>query len=128
MIIFSSGRMSVVNAEERAGRDFIATGFCTKHEKRENPNNTLDDLESKVQLQFKSTDKQKVQFNSVVRKETKSLLFCICTLQHISELCRNAASQLNVLKRLKQFICFNERKILVQSFVYSNFDYCPLIS
>ena len=47
--------------------------------------------------------------------------------QHISELCRKAASQLNVLKRLKQFICFNERKILVQSFVYSNFDYCPLV-
>ena len=39
--------------------------------------------------------------------------------QHISELCRKAASQLNVLKRLKKFIGFNEKKILVQSFVYS---------
>ena len=47
--------------------------------------------------------------------------------QHISELCRKAASQLNVLKRLKKFIGFNEKKILVQSFVYSNFDYCPLV-
>ena len=47
--------------------------------------------------------------------------------QHISELCRKAASQLNVLIRLKQFIGFNERKILVQSFVYSNFNYCPLV-
>ena len=46
--------------------------------------------------------------------------------QHISERCRKAASQLNVLKRLKQFIGFNARNILVQSFVYSNFDYCPL--
>ena len=35
--------------------------------------------------------------------------------QHISELCRKAASQLNVLKRLKQFIGFSERKILVQT-------------
>ena len=77
-MIFSSGRMSVVNAEERAGRDFIATGFCMKHEKRENLHNTWDDLESKVQLQFKSV--KKIQFNSIVRKETKSLLFCICTL------------------------------------------------
>ena len=43
--------------------------------------------------------------------------------QHISELCRKA-----ILKRLKQFIGFNERKILVQSFVYSNFfDYHPLV-
>ena len=47
--------------------------------------------------------------------------------QHISELCRKAASQLNVLKRLKRFIGFNEKEILVQSFVYSNFDYCPLV-
>ena len=47
--------------------------------------------------------------------------------QHISELCRKAASQLNVLKRLKQFIGFYERRILVQSFLYSNFDYCPLV-
>ncbi len=46
---------------------------------------------------------------------------------HISELCRKAASQLNVLKRLKTFIAQKERKILVQSFVYSNFDYCPLV-
>ena len=34
--------------------------------------------------------------------------------QHISELCRKAASQLNVLKRLKKFIGFNEKKILVK--------------
>ena len=47
--------------------------------------------------------------------------------QHISELCRKVASQLDVLKRLKQFIGFSERKILVQSFKFSNFDYCPLV-
>ena len=47
--------------------------------------------------------------------------------QHISEHCRKAASQLNVLKRLKQFIGFNERKILIQHFVYSNFNYYPLV-
>ena len=46
---------------------------------------------------------------------------------HISDLCKKAATQLNVLKRLKQFIGFEEKKILVQSFVYSNFNYCPLV-
>ena len=65
--------MSVVNAEERASRDFIATGCCMKHEKRENLHNTWDDLESKVQLQFKSVEK-KIQFNSIVRKETKKFI------------------------------------------------------
>ena len=46
---------------------------------------------------------------------------------HISNLCKIAATQLNVLNRLKTFIGFQEKKILVQSFVYSNFDYCPLV-
>ena len=34
---------------------------------------------------------------------------------------------LNVLKRLKSFVAFDEKKILVQSIIYSNFDYCPLV-
>ena len=35
---------------------------------------------------------------------------------------------MNVLKRLKNFIGFKEKKILVQGFVYSsNFNYCPLV-
>ena len=46
---------------------------------------------------------------------------------HISDLCHKAATQLNVLKRLKSFIGFEERKVLIQSFVYSNFNYCPLV-
>ena len=46
---------------------------------------------------------------------------------HILNLCKKAATQLNVLKRLKTFIGFQEQKVLVQSFVYSNFIYCPLV-
>ena len=46
---------------------------------------------------------------------------------HISDLCHKAATQLNVLKRLKSFIGFEERKVLIQSFAYSNFNYCPLV-
>ena len=65
-------------------------------------------------------------------KKTVQLLgiYLDCKLnfeQHISEICRKAASQLNALKRLKRFIAFNEKKILVQSFIFSNFDYCPLL-
>ena len=47
--------------------------------------------------------------------------------KHISEICRKAASQLNVLKRLKRFVAFNGKKILLHGFIYSNFDYCPLL-
>ena len=46
---------------------------------------------------------------------------------HISNLCRMAALQLNALKRLAKFLNFSQRKILAQSFVLSNFNYCPLI-
>ena len=46
---------------------------------------------------------------------------------HISDLCHKAVTQLNVLKRLKSFIGFEERKVLIQSFVHSNFNYCPLV-
>ena len=46
---------------------------------------------------------------------------------HISFLRHKAAAQLNVLKRLKSFIGFEERRVLIQSCVYSNFNYCPLV-
>ena len=48
--------------------------------------------------------------------------------KHVSTLCRKAASQLSALKRLRSFI-ENEktRRILVQAFVLSNFNYCPLV-
>ena len=46
---------------------------------------------------------------------------------HISNICKKAATQLNVLKRLKAFIGFREKQILVQSFVYSDLNYCPLV-
>ena len=47
--------------------------------------------------------------------------------KYISEICRKAAPQLNVLKRLKRFFAFDVKKILARNFIYSNFNYCPLI-
>ena len=47
--------------------------------------------------------------------------------EHISNLCKKAALQLNALKRLAKFLNFSQRKVLAQSFVLSNFNYCPLI-
>ena len=47
---------------------------------------------------------------------------CIC-----QTFVKKAAAQLNVLKRLKSFIGFAKKEVLVQSFVLSNFNYCPLV-
>ena len=46
---------------------------------------------------------------------------------HISSICKSAANQLSALLRLKSFLGFDEKKILVNSFILSNFNYCPLV-
>ena len=46
---------------------------------------------------------------------------------HISSLCCKAAGQLNALKRLSYYIPVETRKILVEAFIFSNFNYCPLV-
>ena len=47
--------------------------------------------------------------------------------EHISDLCRKAAGQLNALKRLNSYIGMKAKATLVKSFVFSNFNYCPLV-
>ena len=46
---------------------------------------------------------------------------------HINTFCRSSANQLNALIRLRHFSETKERKALIQSFVLSNFNYCPLV-
>ena len=47
--------------------------------------------------------------------------------QHISALCNKASNQLNAIGRIQKFMGFKEKEVLLNSFVYSNFNYCPLI-
>ena len=47
---------------------------------------------------------------------------------HISKLCGKSAGQLNALHRLNIYLGFEEKEILVNSFISGNFDYCPLVS
>ena len=47
--------------------------------------------------------------------------------EQISSICKSAANQLNALVRLKTFLGSNEREVLVNSFVLSNFNYCLLV-
>ena len=46
---------------------------------------------------------------------------------HINKICKSAGNQLNTLTRIKSFLCLKERLVLVNSFIYSNFNYCPLV-
>ena len=46
---------------------------------------------------------------------------------HISNICRSAANQLNALIRLKIYLNFNEKRLLINSYIISNFNYCLLV-
>ena len=47
--------------------------------------------------------------------------------QHIYTLCNKARNQLNAIERIQKFMDFKKKEVLLNSFVYSNFNYCPLI-
>ena len=44
----------------------------------------------------------------------------------ITKICRSAAKQLHALIRLRIFLNFEEKKTLINSYFYTNFNYCPL--
>ena len=46
---------------------------------------------------------------------------------HISKICKSAANQLNALIRLKQFLSFHAKEVLINSYIVSNFNYYPLV-
>ena len=46
---------------------------------------------------------------------------------HISNICKSAANQLNALIRLKKFMNFEEKKILLNRNFLSNLNYCCLV-
>ena len=47
--------------------------------------------------------------------------------QHVSACCTKAARQLNALARISRYLDVKSRKIIYQSFISSNFSYCPLV-
>jgi hypothetical protein len=47
--------------------------------------------------------------------------------RHINKLCKNAARQLNVMYRFKGIFNLKEREIMYNTFILSNFNYCPII-
>ena len=47
--------------------------------------------------------------------------------KHVSKLCHKSAGQLNGLNRLNRYLGFEEKKMLINSFIYGNFNYCPFV-
>ena len=46
---------------------------------------------------------------------------------HVSSMCKKAARQLNALARISNYLDESARRIIYNSFVSSNFNYCPLV-
>ena len=46
---------------------------------------------------------------------------------HVSNICKSAANQLSALIRLNNFLCFEGKRVLINSYFMSNFNYCPLV-
>ena len=51
----------------------------------------------------------------------------LCFSQHISICCKKAARQLNALARISKHLNINSRMAIYNSFIMSNFNYCPLV-
>ncbi len=47
--------------------------------------------------------------------------------KQVDLLCKNAAIQLNVLYRFKVIFDLKQREKMYNTFIYSNFNYCPIV-
>ena len=47
--------------------------------------------------------------------------------EHVSNICRKAARQINVLLRIGKHLSVETKILIYKSFIKSNFNYCPLV-
>jgi len=47
--------------------------------------------------------------------------------QHVLKLCKKAARQLKILIRFKKLLGLKEKEILFKTFIFSNFNFCPIV-
>ena len=109
--------------EEEAG---VALDWLKENHMIANPSNFHALLIKKDQTKT-SGEKISIQGKTIESEDSIKLLgveldYKLDVDPHISELCRKAATQLNVLKRLRSYIGFEERNILSQRFVVFKFQ------
>ena len=47
--------------------------------------------------------------------------------EHVSKLCKNVITKLHALARVSKFMCQDKLRLLLKSFIESQFSYCPLV-
>ena len=46
---------------------------------------------------------------------------------HVNKLCKKASQKLHALARISKYMCLENRRKIMNAFVYSQFSYCPLV-
>ena len=69
---------------------------------------------------------------SIARKNVTKLLGVVLDdkllyNKHIEQLCAKASRQLNALIRIRRYLDIKERRKIYNSFIVSNFNFCPLV-
>ena len=47
--------------------------------------------------------------------------------EHVSSLCKKASQKLNALSRIASFMTFDQRRLILNSFIPSHFSYCLIV-
>ena len=78
------------------------------------------------------TAELKIQNKTIVESANGKLLGVtidknLTMKEHIKNICKQAGNKLNALARIAKFLDDDKRKLLMNSFVISQFNYCPII-
>ena len=47
--------------------------------------------------------------------------------EHVSSLCKKASQKVNALSRIASYMTFDQRRLILNSFITSHFSYCPIV-
>ena len=74
-----------------------------------------------------SIDQKNIKTSSLVKHLGVHIYNKLNFNLHITKICRSAANQLHALMRLRKFLNFEEKKALINSYFYANFNHCALV-
>ena len=79
-----------------------------------------------IQIETVKFDNKTVETVSPVRLPGIQLDNKLNFSLHVSNICNSAANQLSTLIRLYNFLCFEGKRVLMNNYCMSNFNYCLL--
>ena len=83
----------------------------------------MTDIEQTIRNEIKN---EKVKSTSSVRLFGVHIDDKLNFNEHINKTCKSAGNQLNALIQFRSFLGLKEKEVF-DSFLYLNFDYCPLV-